>query len=93
MCAAATCRAPLNGCSGFPAPIDLARTVPHAFGALAPERIEARRRDLSSALHLTASMKAVRAHQRRRHVSIGVTRRAALEAAVLVAAHGDFASS
>ena len=35
---------------------------------------------MSSALHLTASMKVVRAHQRRRHVSLEDTRRAVLEA-------------
>jgi len=40
---------------------------------------------LNSALHLTASMKVVRAHQRRRHVSIEDTRRAVLEAAERVA--------
>ena len=40
---------------------------------------------MSSALHLTASMKVVRAHQRRRQVSIEDTRRAVLEAAERVA--------
>jgi hypothetical protein len=36
-------------------------------------------------LHLTASMKVVRAHQRRRHVSIEDTRRAVQEAALRIA--------
>ena len=40
-----------------------------------PERIEACRRELSSALRLTASMQVIRAHQRRRHVTVEVTRR------------------
>jgi len=40
---------------------------------------------LSSALHLTVSMKVVRAHQRRRQVSIEDTRPAVLEAAERVA--------
>ena len=40
---------------------------------------------MSSALHLTVSMKVVRAHQRRRQVSIEDTRPAVLEAAERVA--------
>ena len=40
---------------------------------------------MSSALHLTASIKVVRAHQRRRHVSIEDTRRAVQEAALRIA--------
>ncbi len=40
---------------------------------------------MATALHLTASMKVVRAHQSRRHVSIGDTRHAVQEAALRIA--------